>query len=156
MPVYLKFEPGVELILCTQNAGSMEIAQPKCQERSAAVVSAEEWLCSREGEQSGRARRDSRSSPGRARCSGGLWRARAGSRAQSVTPPRHPATPRERAVSVCCRAESEGSGSAARSSARIKIHSAPGGPGLQTAASNWQQQRSINASADAEEKSLCA
>lgn len=46
MPIYLKFEPGVKLTLRTQNAGSMEIAQLKCQECSAAVVSAEEWLCS--------------------------------------------------------------------------------------------------------------
>lgn len=57
MLIYLKSEPGVKLVLCTQNAGSMEIAQLKCQECSAAVVSAEEWLCSSEGEQSVHSRR---------------------------------------------------------------------------------------------------
>lgn len=78
MPIYLKFEPGVKLILCTQNAGSMEIAQLKCQECSAAVISAEEWLCSLEGEQSvPSARGGQRQLPREGMVHGERWRAQA-------------------------------------------------------------------------------
>lgn len=41
----------MKLLLCTQAAGSMGIAQLKCQECCAVVTSAEEQLCSSDGEQ---------------------------------------------------------------------------------------------------------
>lgn len=53
----------------------------------------------------------------------------AGSALSSAFEPCHRGTLGETVVNICCNAGSEGSGSAARASAGIKIHSALGGPG---------------------------
>lgn len=89
------------------------MAQLKCQECSAAVVSVEERLCSSEGEQSVRSWRAA-AAPQEHRAA--LESAGSGC-VQTVNPPCHHGVLGERVASIYCKTESEGLGSATHSSA---------------------------------------